>query len=94
MSVEFLSQHGSATLTYLGTPAQAINTTVTLIHICQNVRFTFSFVENSYLSIVQVSTSGVSIVAFWYIQRHWKIDSMKMARLLAFYSLSQKDFGH
>jgi hypothetical protein len=67
---------------------------VTLVHICQNVRFTFSFVENTYLSVVLVSTQGISIIAFWHIQRHWKIDSMKMARLLAFYSLSQKDFGH
>jgi len=61
-------------------PAQAVNTSVTLVHICQNLRFTFSFLDNTYLSLVLVSTSGISMVTFWYIQRQWKIDSKKMAR--------------
>ena len=70
-------------LTCLGAPAQAVNTSVILVHICQNLRFTFSFLDNTYLNLVLLSTSGISMVTFWYIQRHWKIDAKKMASLPA-----------
>jgi hypothetical protein len=73
-----------------GGSAQAVNTSVTLVHICQNLRFNFSFLENTYLSLVLVSTSGISIVTFWYIQRQWNIDSKKMARLQPFYYNSKR----
>ena len=89
MWVAFLSLHGLAMLTCLWAPAKAINTSVTLVHICQNLQFNFSFLDNTYLSLVVGSTSGISIVTFWYIQRHWKIDSKKMARLPAFFFVSK-----
>jgi len=74
----FLSQLGSAMLTCLWAPAKAVNTSIILVHICQNLQFTFSFLDNTYLSLVLVPTSGISMVSFWYIQRHWKIESKKM----------------
>jgi hypothetical protein len=60
--------------------SQGLNTTTTLVRICQNAHFTFSFKQNAYLGIVEGSTSIVSILGFWYVQRYWKIDSKKMVR--------------
>lgn len=62
---------------------QGFNTTVTLVQICQNLRFSFSFKQNAYLGIVQGGASIIGIVLYWYVQRCWKLDSKKMARLLA-----------
>jgi hypothetical protein len=62
---------------------QGFNTTVTLVQICQNLRFSFSFRQNAYLGLVQGGASTIGIVVYWYVQRGWKLDSKKMARLLA-----------
>jgi hypothetical protein len=64
------------TLTLWG--LQGLGTTLTLVSICQNQQFKFSFLKNTYLNLVQVVTSVASIVASWYIQRHWKVDIKKM----------------
>jgi hypothetical protein len=55
---------------------------VTLVQICQNIRFNFDFIDYAYLGLVQGGASVVGTVMYWYIQRYWKIDSKKMARLL------------
>lgn len=57
---------------------QGLNTTGTLISICQNDKFSFSFLENTYLGLAQAVTSTASTFGFWYIQRYWKISTKKM----------------
>ena len=44
--------------------------------------FSFSFLENTHLGLVQAGTSLVGLVMYWYIQRYWKIEPKEMARLL------------
>jgi len=58
--------------------ADGLNTTGTLVSICQNERFAFSFLQNTYLGLAQAVTSTASTLGFWYIQRHWKISTKKM----------------
>jgi MFS-type transporter involved in bile tolerance (Atg22 family) len=58
--------------------SDGLGTTITLVSICQNEQFTFSFLQNTYLYLVQVVTCAASIVATWYIQRHWEIDVKKI----------------
>ncbi|KAG2063676.1 MFS general substrate transporter [Suillus decipiens] len=58
--------------------ADGLNTTGTLVTICQNNKFQFSFLQNTYLGLSQAITSTVSTLAFWYIQRYWKISTKKM----------------
>lgn len=58
--------------------ADALNTTGTLVSICQNDKFVFSFLQNTYLGLSQAFTSIASTLGFWYIQRYWKIDTKKM----------------
>ncbi|KAG1782927.1 autophagy-related protein 22-like protein [Suillus placidus] len=58
--------------------ADGLNTTGTLIAICQNDKFSFSFLQNTYLGLSQAITSTISTLAFWYIQRYWKISTKKM----------------
>ncbi|KAG1815769.1 vacuole effluxer Atg22 like-domain-containing protein [Suillus subaureus] len=55
-----------------------LNTTGTLVAICQNDKFSFSFLQNTYLGLSQAITSTISTLAFWYIQRYWKISTKKM----------------
>ncbi|KAI9467373.1 MFS general substrate transporter [Lactarius psammicola] len=62
--------------------SDGLGTTFTLVAICQNEQFSFSFLQNTYLNLVQVVTCAASVVASWYIQRHWKVD-IKMMFLLA-----------
>lgn len=53
--------------------------------ICQNNKFTFSFLQNTYLGLAQAITSTISTLGFWYIQRYWKIRTKPMvSRSLAF----------
>ena len=61
---------------------KGINTTMTLIQICQNIRFNFAFIDYAYLGLVRGGASVVGQVMYWYIRRYWKLDSKKMARLL------------
>ncbi|KAG1803158.1 MFS general substrate transporter [Suillus variegatus] len=58
--------------------ADGLNTTGTLVSICQNNKFSFSFLQNTYLGLSQAITSTISTLAFWYIQRYWKISTKKM----------------
>ncbi|KAJ8584857.1 MFS general substrate transporter [Rhizopogon salebrosus TDB-379] len=58
--------------------ADGLNTTGTLVSICQNDKFSFSFLQNTYLGLSQAITSTISTLAFWYIQRYWKISTKAM----------------
>ncbi|KAI0039198.1 MFS general substrate transporter [Auriscalpium vulgare] len=58
--------------------ADGLNTTGTLVSICQNDKFSFSFLQNTYLGLAQAFTSTASTLGFWYIQRYWKISTKKM----------------
>ncbi|THH07184.1 hypothetical protein EW145_g3561 [Phellinidium pouzarii] len=58
--------------------ADGLNTTGTLISICQNDKFSFSFLQNTYLGLAQAITSTMSTLGFWYIQKYWKISTKKM----------------
>ncbi|KAL0950300.1 hypothetical protein HGRIS_010277 [Hohenbuehelia grisea] len=58
--------------------ADGLNTTGTLVSICQNDKFSFSFLQNTYLGLAQAITSTASTLGFWYIQRYWKISTKKM----------------
>ena len=57
-----------------------MNTTGTLVSICQNDKFQFSFLQNTYLGLSQAVTSTASTLGFWYIQKYWKISTKKMVR--------------
>ena len=46
--------------------------------ICQNDKFSFSFLQNTYLGLAQAVTSTASTLGFWYIQRYWKIRTKPM----------------
>jgi len=58
--------------------ADGLNTTGTLVSICQNDKFTFSFLQNTYLGLAQAICSTASTLGFWYIQRYWKISTKRM----------------
>jgi MFS-type transporter involved in bile tolerance (Atg22 family) len=58
--------------------ADGLNTTGTLVSICQNDKFSFSFLQNTYLGLSQAITSTMSTLGFWYIQRYWKIPTKSM----------------
>ncbi|KAJ3923922.1 autophagy-related protein 22-like protein [Lentinula edodes] len=58
--------------------ADGLNTTGTLVLICQNDKFSFSFLQNTYLGLAQAITSTASTFGFWYIQKYWKISTKKM----------------
>ncbi|KAH9921424.1 MFS general substrate transporter [Fomitopsis serialis] len=58
--------------------SDGLNTTGTLISICQNDLFEFSFLQNTYLGIAQAFTGVVSTIGFWWIQKYWKISTKKM----------------
>ncbi|KIJ31434.1 hypothetical protein M422DRAFT_185927 [Sphaerobolus stellatus SS14] len=58
--------------------ADGLNTTGTLVSICQNDKFQFSFLQNTYLGLSQALTSTLSTFGFWYIQKYWKINTKKM----------------
>jgi len=58
--------------------ADGLNTTGTLVSICQNDKFQFSFLKNTYLGLSQAITSTMSTLGFWYIQKYWKIPTKKM----------------
>ena len=70
----------SATVSHTQYRLQGLNTTGTLISICQNDRFSFSFLQNTYLGLAQAITSTISTLGFWYIQKYWKISTKKMVR--------------
>jgi hypothetical protein len=60
--------------------SQGLNTTGTLVSICQNDKFSFSFLQNTYLGLSQAITSTMSTFGFWYIQKYWKISTKAMVR--------------
>jgi len=69
-------------LTYSANLDQGLNTTGILVVICQNDKFKFSFLQNTYLGLAQAITSTASTLSFYYIQRYWKISTKKMVWLL------------
>ncbi|KAL4081451.1 autophagy-related protein 22-like protein [Scleroderma yunnanense] len=58
--------------------ADGLNTTGTLVAICQNAKFNFSFLTLTYLGLSQAISSVISTFVFWRIQRHWQISTKKM----------------
>ncbi|KAF8261788.1 MFS general substrate transporter [Lactarius quietus] len=66
--------------------SDGLGTNVILVSICQNEQFKFSFLQNTYLYLVQVFTCAASVIASCYIQRHWKIDIKKMYVTTSFIS--------
>lgn len=58
--------------------SDTVNTNVALVSICQNDKFSFSFLQNTYLNLTQAITSTIATLGFWYIQRYWKISTKKM----------------
>ncbi|TFK46944.1 MFS general substrate transporter [Heliocybe sulcata] len=58
--------------------ADGLNTTGTLISLCQNDHFHFSFLQNTYLGLAQAVTSTASTLGFWYIQRWGRVRTKRM----------------
>lgn len=58
--------------------ADGLNTTGTLVSICQNDKFSFSFLKNTYLGLAQAITSTAATLGFWYIQRYFKFSTKRM----------------
>ncbi|GBE79835.1 MFS general substrate transporter [Sparassis crispa] len=58
--------------------ADGMNTSGTLVLVCQNDKFQFSFLYNTYLGLSQAVTSTISTLGFWYIQKYWKISTKNM----------------
>ncbi|KDQ15698.1 hypothetical protein BOTBODRAFT_31584 [Botryobasidium botryosum FD-172 SS1] len=58
--------------------ADGINTTISLVLIVQNDKYQFSFLQNTYLGMVQGASSVVACVACLYIQRYFKISAKRM----------------
>ncbi|KAF8633811.1 hypothetical protein AX17_004353 [Amanita inopinata Kibby_2008] len=58
--------------------ADGLNTTGALVAICQNDKFSFSFLQNTYLGLAQAITSTMSTLGYWYIQRYFKISTKRM----------------
>lgn len=61
---------------------QGLNTTGTLVSICQNDKIAFSFLQSTYLGLAQAICSTASTLGFWYIQRYWKISTKRMVQSL------------
>jgi len=55
-----------------------VDSSTTLVSICQNDQFHFSFLDVTYLGIVQGVASAIGTAGFLYIQRRWKISSKRM----------------
>lgn len=58
--------------------ADGVNTTGSLVGICQNAKFDFSFLTLTYLALLQAITSTMSTFVLWHIQKYWKISTKKM----------------
>jgi hypothetical protein len=58
------------------------------VSICQNNKFTFSFLQTTYLGLAQAVSSTASTLGFWYIQRYWKISTKKMVSLPLYSSVA------
>ena len=59
---------------------QGLNTTSTLVAICQNDKFSFSFLQTTYLGLAQAVPSALSTLGFWYFQKYFKIRTKNMVR--------------
>lgn len=73
-------------------PLQGLNTTVALVAICQNDKFSFSFLQTTYLGLAQAITSTISTLTFWYVQRYFKIPTKKMVHNEPFYLIFNAQF--
>ncbi|KAG6844008.1 hypothetical protein H0H87_010731 [Tephrocybe sp. NHM501043] len=47
-------------------------------NISTNDKFSFSFLQNTYLGLAQAITSTMATLGFWYIQRYWKFSTKTM----------------
>ncbi|KAF8803066.1 hypothetical protein BYT27DRAFT_7214905 [Phlegmacium glaucopus] len=57
--------------------ADGLNTTSTLVSICQNDKFSFSFLKNTHHGLAQAIASTMRTLGFWYFQRHFKVSTKK-----------------
>ncbi|KAJ5550988.1 hypothetical protein N7461_005686 [Penicillium sp. DV-2018c] len=67
--------------------ADGLNTTGTLVSIIQNDSVSFSFLQITYLGIVQAACSITSTFGFWYIQRYFKFKTKTMFLFTNFFSV-------
>ncbi|KAH9836563.1 MFS general substrate transporter [Rhodofomes roseus] len=58
--------------------SDGMNTTGTLVTICQNDQVQFSFLQSTYLTLAQAVAATAGILGFWWIQKYWKISTKKM----------------
>ncbi|EPS29861.1 hypothetical protein PDE_04811 [Penicillium oxalicum 114-2] len=58
--------------------ADGLNTTGTLVSIIQNDQISFSFLQLTYLGIVQAACSIASTFGFWYIQKYFRFTTKSM----------------
>ncbi|KAL5357682.1 autophagy-related protein 22-like protein [Aspergillus floccosus] len=66
--------------------ADGLNTTGSLVGIIQNDNISFSFLNLTYLNIVQAACSIASTFGFWYIQNYFKIRTKRMFLVTNFFS--------
>ncbi|KAL4897150.1 autophagy-related protein Atg22B2 [Aspergillus ambiguus] len=67
--------------------ADGLNTTGSLVSIIQNDNVSFSFLNLTYLNIVQAACSIASTLGFWYIQNYFKIRTKRMFLVTNFFSV-------
>ncbi|PYH77254.1 autophagy-related protein Atg22B2 [Aspergillus uvarum CBS 121591] len=67
--------------------ADGLNTTGTLVSIIQNDFVAFSFIQVTYLGIVQATCSIASTFGFWYIQNYFKIRTKRMFLITNFFTV-------
>ncbi|EAU35175.1 conserved hypothetical protein [Aspergillus terreus NIH2624] len=67
--------------------ADGLNTTGSLVGIIQNDNISFSFLNLTYLNIVQAACSIASTFGFWYIQNYFKIRTKRMFLVTNFFSV-------
>ncbi|KAN0083284.1 Autophagy-related protein 22-like protein [Elaphomyces granulatus] len=67
--------------------ADGLNTTLTLVTIIQANQVSFSFLQITYLGIVQAVTSIASTFGFWYFQKYYKIRTKPMFLVTNFFSI-------
>ena len=60
---------------------QGLNTTSTLVAICQNDKFSFSFLQLTYLGLAQAIPSAMSTLGYWYFQKYFRIRTKNMVRI-------------
>ncbi|KAG6877076.1 hypothetical protein C0993_010463 [Termitomyces sp. T159_Od127] len=70
--------------------ADGLNTTTSLVGICQNDKFSFSFLQNTYLGLAQATTSTMATLGYWYIQKYWKLRTKTMVSFFTVHYLDPR----